>query len=47
MLHVTEYRYLLSGLEPEYGTLAEHLKSEGYTNHLVGKWHLGQSKVDS
>ena len=34
------------GLEPEYVTLAEHLKSEGYTNHLVGKWHLGQSKVD-
>jgi len=33
-----------SGLEPRYPTIAEHLGSQGYTNYLVGKWHLGQSK---
>merc|ERR1719369_2329296 len=33
-----------SGLEPQYTTLAEHLADQGYTNYLVGKWHLGQSK---
>ena len=33
------------GLEPEHVTMAEHLGQMGYTNHLVGKWHLGNSKT--
>jgi len=32
------------GLSPEYGTLAEELDTLGYKNHLIGKWHLGNSK---
>ena len=33
-----------AGLSPEYPTLPDHLATLGYTNYLVGKWHLGQSK---
>lgn len=29
-------------LEPEYLTIAEHLKANGYTTCHLGKWHLGQ-----
>ena len=33
------------GLEPEHVTMADILAEMGYTNHLVGKWHLGNSKT--
>ena len=33
------------GLSPEYTILPEHLSKIGYKNYLVGKWHLGQSKI--
>ena len=32
------------GLEPEYATMADQFATMGYTNYLVGKWHLGNSK---
>ena len=33
------------GLSPDYTILPEHLTKIGYKNYLVGKWHLGQSKM--
>ena len=33
------------GLEPEYATMADQFATMGYTNYLVGKWHLGTSKL--
>lgn len=29
------------GLNPAETTVAEHLKTKGYTTHCIGKWHLG------
>jgi arylsulfatase A len=29
------------GLNPAETTVAEHLKTAGYTTHCIGKWHLG------
>ncbi|XP_071955176.1 arylsulfatase J-like [Antedon mediterranea] len=29
------------GLRPNETTIAEHLRTLGYSNHIVGKWHLG------
>ena len=29
------------GLNPAETTVAEHLKTVGYTSHCIGKWHLG------
>ena len=33
------------GLLPHYTTLADKLGDQGYTNYLVGKWHLGNAKM--
>ena len=33
------------GLLPQYTTLADKLADLGYSNYLVGKWHLGNAKM--
>ena len=33
-----------NGLDPKEETIAELLKSRGYTNGIFGKWHLGHEK---
>lgn len=35
------YSYGMDGIAPDEATLAEVLKAGGYTNALIGKWHLG------
>ena len=32
------------GLDPGFATMADQFATMGYTNYLVGKWHLGTSK---
>ncbi|XP_045133801.1 arylsulfatase B-like isoform X2 [Portunus trituberculatus] len=50
-IHTGMYHYTIGGAQP-YGLslsetlLPEHLKSLGYVNHHVGKWHLGFFKQD-
>ena len=34
------------GLLPNLTTMADELKSAGYSTHAVGKWHLGFFKED-
>ncbi|XP_070564542.1 arylsulfatase J-like [Ptychodera flava] len=46
MQHSILRRFTKGGLPLNFKTLPEKLKDVGYLTHLVGKWHLGYSKLD-
>ncbi|XP_070563087.1 arylsulfatase B-like isoform X2 [Ptychodera flava] len=46
MQHGIIWRFMKGGLPLKFKTLPEKLKEVGYLTHLVGKWHLGYSKLD-
>ncbi|XP_070563082.1 arylsulfatase B-like isoform X2 [Ptychodera flava] len=46
MQHSILWHFTKGGLPVNFKTLPEKLKDVGYLTHLVGKWHLGHSKLD-